>query len=346
MSAQQLGGPSSPLPSKQLPSHALQPSHGRQPAGAGHSAWQAARRALATALLLGLLAPRQARAEAQVQAASPTPQSGAPTAGSRAMQAPAATSSSAAPAAASPSSRGDLLDEALDAFRSAQEVRDAPARRVAFARAERLFAAAAREAGASANADLWANAGTAALQADHLGAAIVDFRRALAVDPDHRRAAQNLAHARTLLPPWVPRPGEQGVLDGLLGFARRLSPAEARGAAALAFLAAALLLGASWATGTGSLQAAALLPAAAWLALLLGPLLAKQAPGAVLVAEETVARAADSRNAPARLAEALPAGTEVTLAEVRGEWTRVQMADGRDAWVPSSSLEPVDPTVR
>ena len=39
--------------------------------------------------------------------------------------------------------------------------------------------------------------------------------------------------------------------------------------------------------------------------------------------------------------KALPAGTEVTIAEVRGEWSRVVLADGRDAWVTATAVEEV-----
>jgi tetratricopeptide (TPR) repeat protein len=245
----------------------------------------------------------------------------------------AATSDSGAPAA-----KGSTLEQALAAYREAQATNAVAERPAAFARAERLFAAAAED---GASADLWTNVGTAALQAQHLGTAILAYRRALALDPDHRHAQQNLVHARSLLPAWVPRPEGGGFLDGLLAWQHAMSAAERRGAAALAFLAGAAMLGAALAGGSAALRVLAVVPMIVWALLLVSGAADAGAKAGVIAQAETLARAADSRNAPARFAEALPAGTEVTIAEVRADWTRIVLADGRDAWVNTASVDPV-----
>lgn len=233
------------------------------------------------------------------------------------------------------------LDQALAAYRSAQETSAAADRPAAFARAERLFAAAAAEGPASA--ELWTNVGTAALQAEHLGTAILAYRRALVLDPDHRHAQQNLVHARTLLPSWVPRPEGGGFLDSFLAWQHAMSAGERRGAAALAFFVAAAMLGGSLAGGSGALRLFAFVPLVAWGLLVTSDVAGASERGGVIANAETVARSADSRNAPARFAEALPAGTEVTVAETRGEWARIVLADGRDAWVTAAAVDSVDP---
>jgi tetratricopeptide (TPR) repeat protein len=235
-------------------------------------------------------------------------------------------------------SKRSTLEQALAAYAEAQATSAAADRPAAFARAERLFAAAAAD---GASADLWTNVGTAALQAEHLGTAILAYRRALALDPDHRHARQNLVHARSLLPAWVPRPESGGFLDSLVAWQHAMSPAERRGAAAVAFLAGAAMLGAALAGGSTALRVFAAVPLIAWALLFASGVAAAGEKGGVIAAAEAVARAADSRNAPARFAEALPAGTEVVIAEVRGDWTRIVLADGRDAWVGSASVEPV-----
>jgi len=242
---------------------------------------------------------------------------------------------SAAEAPASP------LEQALAAYRSAQETNAAADRPAAFARAERLFAAAAAED--SGSAGLWTNVGTSALQAEHLGTAILAYRRALALDPDHRHAQQNLTHARTLLPSWVPRPEGHGFLDSFLAWQHSMSPGERSGAGALAFLLAAAMLGAALAAGSGALRVFAVLPMIAWGMLVASRVADASQRDGVIAAAETIARAADSRNAPARFAEPLPAGTEVEIAEIRGEWARVVLADGRDAWVNAAAVDSVDP---
>lgn len=249
------------------------------------------------------------------------------------------------PAAAATHEAGDtgtggLLEQALAAYREAQETDTAADRAAAFARAERLFAAAAADGAASAA--LWTNVGTSALQAEHLGMAILAYRRALALDPDDRHAHQNLLHARTLLPAWVPTPEDRGLFGSFVAWQHAMSPAERRGGAALAFLVAAAMLAAAIAGGGTALRAFSIVPLAVWVLLLAANWTRASAPAGVVAAAETVARAADSRNAPVRFAEPLPAGTEVTIAETRGEWSHVVLADGRDAWIAASAVERID----
>jgi tetratricopeptide (TPR) repeat protein len=281
-------------------------------------------RVLALALLAAAGADVHAAAERSADAATGAPAD--------------AAEGAAKDVAGAPASKGSTLEQALAAYAAAQATSAAADRPAAFARAERLFSAAA---GSGASAELWTNVGTAALQAEHLGSAVLAYRRALALDPDHRHARQNLEHARTLLPAWVPRPEGGGFLDSLVAWQHAMSPAEKRGAAALAFLAGAAMLGAALAGGSTALRVFSVVPMLVWALLLVSDAAGAADRSGVIAAAETVARAADSRNAPARFAEALPAGTEVTIAEVRGEWTRVVLADGRDAWVGSASVEPV-----
>ena len=96
------------------------------------------------------------------------------------------------------------LHEAVSGYAEALDTEDRDRRLEKFRRVERLFTAVVDRA--DANADLYANLGNAALQAEHLGAAVLAYRRALLVDPDHSRARQNLEHVRGLAPDWVPRP--------------------------------------------------------------------------------------------------------------------------------------------
>ena len=65
---------------------------------------------------------------------------------------------------------------------------------------------------------------------------------------------------------------------------------------------------------------------------------------AVVVVPGVTARSADSINAPVRFSEPLPAGTELSIVETRDDWIRVQLADSREAWLPSSSVERVAAT--
>ena len=236
----------------------------------------------------------------------------------------------------------NLIDLGLEAYAQAQSLTDRDARLAAFARAEQLFMQAAGNG--NANAALYANAGTAALQAERLGPAILAFQRALVIDPDHATTRRNLTHARTLLPAWVPRPSGESVFDTFFFWHRALSTAERAGAGAACFLLAALTFSVAIRWRSRLARSFAWLPSLAWVALTVS--LVVDARGdptveAVITAEEAVARASDSSNAPARFADPLPGGTEVEVVQTRDRWTRIRLANDREAWVNRRSLEMV-----
>jgi len=232
-----------------------------------------------------------------------------------------------------------LVQQAVDAYTQALDTEQRDQRLAGFRKAERLFARVAQSN--SRNVDLYTNLGNAALQAEHLGAAVLAYRRALVLDPDFDRAVQNLEHARTLLPDWVPRPASHGLMDTFFLWHRTSSRAERSLAAAVAFAVAGLLVAVGLRFGRRENHFArnvAVIPALVWLVLLAS--LAIDSPtvdGAVLVADETSARAADSALAPQTLPAPLPAGVEVEILETRSPWLRIGLANGRDAWIPESA---------
>jgi tetratricopeptide (TPR) repeat protein len=247
----------------------------------------------------------------------------------------------ASPAGAEPAA-SEFIRKGLDSYAAALDTEDRALRLEGFRRSERLFARATQDQ--PGNPALYTNLGNAALQAEHLGAAVLAYRRALALDPSHPRAVQNLEFSRTLLAEWVPRPESGGLLDSFFFWHRTLSRGDRVLGAALAFALAGFAVAAGIRFRQASLRNVAILPALAWVALA-GSLAVErgssEGPGAVLVAEETVARAADSALAPAALSAALPAGVEVEIVERRTPWLRIRLANGRDAWVAESAVEAV-----
>jgi tetratricopeptide (TPR) repeat protein len=234
--------------------------------------------------------------------------------------------------------------EGVDAYTQAMQSAERDLRLGDFERAEQLFAAAA--AAGAENAALQTNLGNAALQAEHLGSAIVAYRRALMLDPGYAPARQNLAHVRRLMAERVPTPPEAGVLDSFFFWHRTLSRPSRENLAALAFALGALLLAASIHLGVSSLRYAAAAPAAVWLVLQISVALdpARDADRqAVVVVPEVSARAADSINAPRRFSEPLPDGTELEILEDRGGWLHIQLHNGRDAWLMTSAVERIEP---
>jgi len=243
--------------------------------------------------------------------------------------------------------RVDLIDEGITAYAKAQSITDRDARIAAFSRAERFFEQAARSGNASAA--LYANTGIAALQAERIGPAVLAFRRALAIDPDHTRSQRNLTHARSLLPTWVPKSGAEGVLDTFFLWHRILSASERAAAGAVCFLLATLAFAVAIRWPNRLARGAGMVFAATWLGLIASLALesyADQGDHAVITVDETVARASDSANAPARFSEPLPGGTEVVVTERRTPWARIRFANGREAWVNGQSLTLVSDLTR
>ena len=233
-----------------------------------------------------------------------------------------------------------LLTKAIGAYDEAQSVTDPNTRAAAFDRAYRLFIEAASRG--ARNAEVYANAGTAALRAQRPGPAILAFRRALEKDPQNSRARQNLTQAREQLPAWLPKPEAESALDSFFFWHKIISKADLTGVAAGVFLLTALVVSCAMVWSSGWLRALCALPALVWLVLMGSIVLEKKSdnsPQAVVVAAHATARASDSIHSPMRFSEPLPEGTELEIIESRAEWAQVRLADNREAWVALSALE-------
>ena len=185
--------------------------------------------------------------------------------------------------------------------------------------------------------------GNAALLAQESGRAVLAYRRALRLDPTLSRARRNLSFVREHLPEWLPRPRSGGTVESLL-FWQQLLPVPYQHVV----LAAAVLLGVLL-LRSGSrrrrLRTLAVLPALLALAMLLSLLGERDtSKDAVLVVSGVTLRSADSLGAPPAVGHPLPAGTEVTVGEVRSEWSRVTLANGETGWLATSTIETLVPT--
>ena len=231
------------------------------------------------------------------------------------------------------------VQQALDIYAQAQESTNKEERMEKFRQAQRLFAYASDQ-GVKTPA-LYTNIGTSALQAENLGDAVLAFRRALTLDPDHPQALKNLQQSRTLLPKWLPRPTEEGLLDSFFSWHKSMAAGERAGFAALFFLLSAVGFAVSIRWRSMLARNLSFLPLLLWLVLLgsyIVEINAKSGREAVITVNDTVARVSDSVNSPQRFSQPLPAGAEVQVLEVRGDWARVSLSNGRDAWVGIRSL--------
>lgn len=235
------------------------------------------------------------------------------------------------------------LGEALSQYARALEESDRDARLAIFARAESGFVSVAGRH--AKNPALQLNIGNAALQAEHLGQAVLAYQRALRLDPDASAARQNLAHIRSLLPSWVPRPEPSEGFEALF-FYRQLPSALRFDLAAGCFLFAALNFAISIRRREGAWRGVAYLAGVVWLVLLTSVVFdwrSEESNSAVIMKDETLARSADSRLAALALPNPLPAGTEVEILEEREPWVRIRLHNGRDVWILGSSVTRVLP---
>ena len=235
----------------------------------------------------------------------------------------------------------DKIKQAFTAYSSAQEATKRAVRMENFQRAQYLFALVSEQG--VETAALYTNIGTAALQAENLGNAVLAFRRALEIDPDYPQALQNLQQARALLPAWVPKPIEESTLDSFFSWRRSLSTAEQSGIAALLFLLCSIGFATSIRWGLVLARNLALLPLLLWMVFVVSHIVditTNEGRDAVIMVGDTIARVADSANAPQRFSQPMSAGTEVKVLEVRDDsnWAHVSLFNGRDAWVNFASL--------
>ena len=238
-----------------------------------------------------------------------------------------------------------LLNQAIAEYHEALNTTNPPKKILGFRRAEHLFDQVLTNFGIN-NVALYINMGNAALQGEHIGQAILAYRRALAVTPRHAKAQKNLEHAREHLPSWVPRPQPNTLLDTFFFWRTALPSAALTLIASLCFSISCILIAISICWKHLWARNCSVISMVAWLALLVVSTANQWDPisnNAVVTTPQAIARAADSAGAPIRFAEPLPAGTEVKVLEQRADWARIQIANGHDAWVRLSSLTFVDP---
>ncbi len=245
------------------------------------------------------------------------------------------------------------LLEAIETYRTAMNSVSRDERLRLFQRAELLFARLVTGPQGIQNPSLYTNLGNAALQAEHLGTAVLSYRRALHIDPSQQQARQNLEHARSRLPDWIPNVTAPKQFDTFFVGLNFISLQKRRLLAATMFFVACALLAFSMRWQHSLLRNTASLLLVFWAVLLAATFWQHFRPpvsAAVVTRPETIARAADATNAPPRFSEPLPGGTEVHVELQRDGWAHIRLADGRDGWVRLSDLGfvcdlPVEPSV-
>jgi tetratricopeptide (TPR) repeat protein len=184
--------------------------------------------------------------------------------------------------------------------------------------------------------NLFYNLGNCDYRLGEPGRAILDYERALALDPGHPEARANLALLRNQTGAKTPAPSwEQYAFTGLSQNAWAIAAAAASWIAVFGLAA----LATSRRHGAGM-----------WLATIAAALVAAYGGGVLwLTAQErglaiVVAKSVEARLAPADsagLADELPAGSRVRVLSERGDWIYCELPTQSRGWIPQSAIEKV-----
>ena len=185
--------------------------------------------------------------------------------------------------------------------------------------------------------NLFYNLGNTDAQIGAPGLAMLNYERALVLNPAHHEARANLKFLREQSLSKTSAPTWKDQAFGWMNFNGWLIAAAGAGWLAVFIVVVPILRGQRLGAG-----------GAFWLVLVLclGGAAAFGAwlTGAELDAGVIVAKQAEARQAPAdraTLADTLPVGSRVRVLSVRGEWTFCELPRGVRAWVPSSSVEKI-----
>lgn len=235
-----------------------------------------------------------------------------------------------------------VLEEANGLFREANDLSmtDPGTAHTLYQRAALRYERIIREGGVR-NGRLFYNAGNAWFRADDLGRAILNYRRAALYIPGDPNLRQNLAFARSNRLNRFEQKQETRVLETLL-FWHYDVPTGARSILFAIFsgvfwiVAALRLRRPQWAPGV------LLLVTGLIAGLLLGSLVVEAASGrgsdeGVILAQQVTARKGDGESYEPSFKEPLHSGTEFELVESRPGWHHIELADGRQCWIPEDA---------
>jgi hypothetical protein len=235
------------------------------------------------------------------------------------------------------------LSDALEAFdRGSALLRSAPDEALgAFRQARDKFQAVV-DAGIE-NGQLYYNLGNTHLRLGEIGRAIADYRRAERLTPRDSRLQANLRFARSLRRDHIVVSGERTLLQAVF-FWHYAVPLRARTTAAMVgygLFWLLLLVQQFWPRVKVGYAALACL--AVWVVLLVS--VAVDLPSrsglteGVVVADEVIVRKGNGEAYRPQFEQPLHEGVEFKVAELRGGWVHIELADGNQGWVREQEVE-------
>ncbi len=190
------------------------------------------------------------------------------------------------------------------------------------------------------HADLYFNLGNTLLRRGELGRAIASYRRSLDLDPRHRDALANLQFARRSAKDALAPPGASTVVKTLFFWHYSFGRVELLAATmAVNFLFWLLLILLLFRRRSEVLRWSAILSFLVLLVVGTSTAIHYLTPArvAVVLPQEVEARAGTRPGAVVRFR--LHAGSELRVVEIRGDWVRIALPDGEEAWIELGNAE-------
>jgi len=239
-------------------------------------------------------------------------------------------------------------NEATDLFRKANEAASTSPQEAKdlYGKAAMRFERLATDGGIHGG-ELYYNIGNAYFRMNDLGRAILNYRLAEQYTPGDPNLIQNLEYARSRRMDKIETRQQTKMLETVFFWHYDLPRGTRRLIFACCF--AAFWIGMSvrlflrkaaprWALVCLAILAVSFLTSLAVDAVTLS----RSAPG-VILADEVVARKGDGESYEPAFKESLHAGTEFALVENRSDWLQVELADGRQCWLPRTTAALVKP---
>ena len=236
-----------------------------------------------------------------------------------------------------------LFAQANEAFTHANALKDAAQAKAQFDRSILLFERLVQE-GDIHNAKLYYNLANAYLLSDNIGKAILNYRRAEALDQNNPDIQKNLAFARSRRIDQVDLETQTRILHTLFFWHYDFSLQTRFALACCCFgLACTGLTLWLWRTRRSVYLVTALVSLGLCLGLGISVALTrvqnKTVQYGVITAPQVTARQGDSESFPPSFKDPLHAGTEFLLLETRPNWLNIQLDNGSRAWIPDDAGE-------
>lgn len=238
--------------------------------------------------------------------------------------------------------RAELLSQGASFFRQANESDDPEEARRLYSKALLRYEKLSREI---ENGKLYYNIGNVYFRLDDLGRAIVNYRRAEQLIPDDPNLLQNLDYALGKRQDGIEPKQEEELLRTLFFWHYDLPSSVRMKIFAGFYIAFWLLAGLTYASPLVMPKWPLVL--SLLLAVSLGGSLLfdrsdRALPRGVLVAPEVIARKGDSTSYQPSFQAPLHPGTEFAILEDRDTWLHIELADGRQCWVATDSVEKIN----